>query len=401
MKYNQTAQFFTKVKHIFVPFVIIAICHICFLAFMYWLLVIKLNVYNVEDNFLYIFPMIISPWVPLFIWLRKRLKLLKLNTSGKRDPVTGIMMLNWVTIILPAFIAMLYMSTAIGKVTHLNYIGQIKDYPSTKYYFVDHYYIAKNFVHATRNYSISGKGNTDYNMHYYVCIPVFDNVFPDTTRVTAIRKGVDPKTLVFINKVPSTMEKLKKLPADSIRYMRYYNSTFTFLSKYGDAGKYGALIVYTRSYKFKQPPPVSKISPAAWLAVEYDRTISNRLAEIEKTAAFKNFGSEVNVQFKATDFNHFKYLSRLPNTRKSGNYTYAVTWRGDVTDDNPVILLPHYQRFEDRNGSKLAWIFGSFAIGCCLFLIILFCIPLKSVAKVRKSVKTESPQDGENSQTES
>lgn len=318
------------------------------------------------------------PWLPLLIWQRKSLKLLKLNTSGRRDPVTGILFVNWIAIMIPVFVAQSYMSTAIGKVTNLVLLGEIKNYEPTKYYTVEHYYINKNYLHVKTTFSISGKGNTDYNMNVYECIPVFDKLFPDTNRVAAIRNGVDQRVLVFINKKISSMDSLKRLPADSISYMKYY----PYLNKFGNAGKYGALVVYTKSYKFKKPLPLVKISPSGWLAIEHSKTISNSLSLEEKQSAFKDFIRQLSLTYIKTNFNGFKYLSRLPNTSRSINFTMTVISRGDVTDPNPVILSPHYDNFEDRNGNKLSWFFGALAIGWAVSLIILLCIPLRTALPV-------------------
>ena len=170
------------------------------------------------------------------------------------------------------------------------------------------------------------------------------------------------------------MDSLKKMPADSISYMKYYS----YLNKFGNAGKYGALVVYTKSYKFRRPFPLVKISPSGWLAIEHSETISNNLSLEEKQSAFKAFVRHLSLVYIKTDFNGFKYLSRLPNTPASINFTMAVTSRGDVTDTDPVILMPHYDRFADRNGNKLPWFFGALAIGWSVSLIILLCIPLRT-----------------------
>ncbi|MGN6178142.1 MAG: hypothetical protein ACTHNW_03120 [Mucilaginibacter sp.] len=348
---------------------------------MYWLLVIRLNIYNVEDNFGAIMAESAFPWLPLLLWQRKRLKLLKLNNSGRKDPITGILLVNWIVIMIPVFIAQSYMSTAIGKVTDLVILGQIKNYEPTKYYTVEHYYINKNYLHVKTTFTISGKGNANYNMNVYECIPIFDRLFPDTNRVAAIRNSVDQRVLVFINKKISSMDSLKKMPADSISYMKYY----PYLNKFGNAGKYGALVVYTKSYKFKKPLPLIKISPSGWLAIEHSKTISNSLSLEEKQSAFKAFIRYLSLAYIKTNFNGFKYLSRLPNTAISMNFTMAVTSRGDVTDYDPVILTPHYDRFEDRNGNKLPWFFGALLIGWTVSLIILLCIPLKTTLPAKST----------------
>jgi hypothetical protein len=381
-------QFATKFKLIFLPFVFVAVCTICLYTFLNWLLLIKLNAFKIDDIIVNLYIPMALPWLPLLIWLRPRIKLLKLKKGYKKDPVGGILFVNWISIGLPLIIAQVYISTATGKLTRLDYISQIYSSPTTKYYTVKHFYSNKSMVHLKATFDVSGKYSSDFNMTVYASVPVFDHVFPDTNRIAAIRNSVNAKSLIIINGKLSTILQLKKLPADSIRIMSYVNPSFV-MPKYGEAGKYGAIAVITKGYKTNSQLPLMKISPIAWLAVKYTKTISNQLSVAEKRESFQEFLSKNRTEFMQSPLDKFVYLGRLSYNKDFKNYEAAIYSLGDVVGGEPIILSPVYKPFADRNGNKLAWIFGSLGIGAGVFLLILQFIPLRNISDIQSYKSTE------------
>jgi len=352
------------------PFLIITLCTIAVYTFLNWLFVIRLGSIKIEDSTVNIIIPLVIAWIPLVIWMRPRIKLLDLNTSGRRDPVLGILLLNWAMITVPLIIAQLFMVTATGKLTSLNNIREIDDLPATKYYKVKHFCINKSLAHVVPVFKVSGKGNIDFDMSLYVAIPVFDHLFPDTNLIVAMRNELNPKGLVILNGKLSTMQQLKRLPADSIRLMRYLNPTLV-MPKYGDTGKYGALAAVTRGYNLKADLPPNKIFPVIWLAVKYSKTISNHVSVAEKQLKFKAFAIQSETDFRRTKFEKFIYLDRLPFNKDLFIYIKAVKAKGDAPDTDQVLLLPVFQSFEEHNGNKLSWLFLSLGMGTGIFLIIL------------------------------
>ncbi len=54
------------------------------------------------------------------------------------------------------------------------------------------------------------------------------------------------------------------------------------------------------------------------------------------------------------------------------NYLKAIEARSKQTaDDSFIVLEPIQEKYEDRNGNKFTWIFGSFGIG---FGVLLFAL---------------------------
>lgn len=376
-------QFAAKLKLIYLPFIFIAAGIIIIYTFLNWLVLIKLNLFKIDDGIINFFIPFFLPWIPLLIWMRPRIKLLKLKVVGRRDPIMGLLFLNWLTIGIPLVIAQEYIITVTGKMTHLDYISQILHEPPTKYYTVKKIYFNKNMVHVRSVYNISGKHKEYFDMTIYAAVPAFDHVFPDTNRIAAIRDSVNAKALIILNGKLSNMPQLKKLPADSIQLMRVLNPSMV-MPRYGDSGKYGALLVLTKGYHKKNLSiPISKISPVAWLALKFQRTVdNNNLSVKEKNGICKSFAFQSQMRFNAMQLNKFVYLDRVHNRNDLENYTEAITSRNDVMPvPDPAILLSVNEPFAAHNGHKLAWILGAFGIGAGLFLLILQFIKLNNNRK--------------------
>jgi membrane associated rhomboid family serine protease len=355
-------------------------------SFLNWLLFIRFQVFKVDEDVLNVIVPIVLPGIPISIWLRPRLKLLQLKSKGK-DALTGYIVMAWFVMLAPVLVAQAYMVTATGKLTKLDEISEIIHQPPTKYYMAKRFYINKHLTHSKSVFDISGKYDENLNMTIYASVPVFDHVFPDTNMIAAIRTSTDPRVLVIINGKVSSMQQLKKLPADSISRMRYVNATMV-MPKYGDAGKYGALAVITRGYKTNEKLPTAKIAPVAWLGVKFKKTISSHLSIPERKKRFEQFATACDSDFRREKLDEFIYLERTPNSKDTRYFMEAVRYPDDVEmTGEPIILIPLFEPFEARNGHKLAWVFGSLGIGSVLFLIFLLFKPMKTPAELRKQAK--------------
>ncbi|MFC0515743.1 hypothetical protein ACFFGT_16095 [Mucilaginibacter angelicae] len=363
-------QFKAKFKLIFLPFVFIGFCTVIIYTFLHWLLLIRFNVFTLQDKYADFFiPGAIGLVLPLALLFQK-LRRLKPYKTRLHDPITFLIMVGGFTFAVPICISQKYLASATGKLTYLDSMSEVHYLPPTKYYTVRQMYPNKNMAHIKVIFSLSGKNNSDFNMDAYTAVPVFDRIYPDTNRIATMRNRVNPKTLVIINDSLSNMSFLKKLPADSVRMMRYVNPSMV-MTKYGDAGKYGALAVVTWKYKFKKPPAVIKIAPAAWFVLKYHETVNNSLSLAEKNKEFTLFARNCKATFEHEPLTKFVYLARLPDDDDVINYLAALNSRDDVAMCEQTMLSPVYEPFEKRNGNKLAWIAGSFTIGAALFLLLL------------------------------
>ncbi|MES2809281.1 MAG: hypothetical protein V4619_11675 [Bacteroidota bacterium] len=117
--------------------------------------------------------------------------------------------------------------------------------------------------------------------------------------------------------------------------------------------------------------------PLVWIGIKYQKTISNRLSEEEKTRAFEAFAKQSEIDFDNRDLTTFTYLDRIGPNRELSFFADAITFSG-VNDAPFIVLVPRWSRFEDRNGDKDLWLIGSLLFGALLFTITVSLIPLKA-----------------------
>ncbi len=366
-----------KLRTIFLPYVIINVDLIILYTFLNWLLIVKFGAVKLEENIANIVIPILLPWIPLIIWLRPRLKLLNLRTSGRNNPIAFIIYMCGIVMVFPIVMSQLYMATATGKLTPLNYMSDINYKTPTKYYTVKHFYVAKNVAHIKPVFMVTGKYNTGFEMSIYAAVPVFDHLFPDTNMIAAMRDNLNAKGLVIIDGKLSSIQQLKRLPADSIRKMRYLNPSLV-MPKYGDTGKFGALIVATRHFKIHSEAPPPKIEPAAWLTVKYTTIINNHFSVAEKDRRYKKFIRHCDSVFRRARIDGFVYLEKPHYNKEIQYYLDAIKSRGDVADVFPVVLAPVYDSYANKNGHTLVWAFASLIIGSGLFLLVISLIKFKA-----------------------
>jgi len=174
-----------KIQLIFIPFLKIAFVYISSYLLIYWLLFIRLNTdlipEDVRDSVLPLF----IPFIPVLIWLRPKIKLLKLsNWQGKRGRLPGLyFFVASLAMGVPTLLAQDYMETDLGRLINLGSISSLNNFKSSKYYTLHNYYIDK------RNYGVSkyefvntgSHGSKNTVMRIFIVLPVFDKI-DDTIR---------------------------------------------------------------------------------------------------------------------------------------------------------------------------------------------------------------------------
>lgn len=110
--------------------------------------------------------------------------------------------------------------------------------------------------------------------------------------------------------------------------------------------------------------------PKFWYGVKYHEQISNKISDEEKESKYQAFYNSCIKKMNKYDFHSLDHFERKPNSDARVNYLKAIEARTKQTADGSFIVLePIQEKYEDRNGNKFAWIFGSFGIG---FAILLF-----------------------------
>jgi len=113
-----------------------------------------------------------------------------------------------------------------------------------------------------------------------------------------------------------------------------------------------------------------------WLGKKYSKTISNKKSNEEKDAIYKEFADQCQQEFDSTNFRNFYYLEVLGNNEDHDEYNATIKKSTIVRYRDPIVFKAISNPFEERNGNKLPWIFGSMAIGSAIFLIFLLILKL-------------------------
>jgi len=326
-------------------------------------------------------------WIPVYIWLGPRVKILDLTARGFRsDPFAGFMLLSSMFILAPTIFAQVYLETATGKLTHLERISQIDSVAQTKFYSVKTFYADKRLVRFKPRIVISNK-SSDFDMYLYAAVPVYES--NHVSKSYNYRIGVKGDTastnnaLLVINGRPSSRDTLRSINPRAIRHIRMIKGE-PAKRLFGKKAANGAILIETIS--FTGPDTLQTISddngdykPYAWLAIRYLKTISNKLSQDEKNKAYQKFANESEADLKAKPLDNFTYLDRIPYSDDMKSYLAAVNSERYSPVSSPKnLLLPVYEAFDKRNGSKLPWIFGSFGIGSAIFMLLLLWKPLRS-----------------------
>ncbi|WP_243348635.1 rhomboid family intramembrane serine protease [Parabacteroides sp. FAFU027] len=127
----------------------------------------------------------------------------------------------------------------------------------------------------------------------------------------------------------------------------------------------------------------------AYLGIEFDDRISNRLSNEEKDRLSKQFAEMSIVKFNAMPLSGYTYFERIGNSDEHKEYNKAVHRGTYAGDKEELILTGSNEPFESRCGDRFAWIFGSFGIGAGLFLLMVSLVKLEQTDKRRLDIQTK------------
>ncbi|MFB9842465.1 hypothetical protein [Mucilaginibacter ginsenosidivorans] len=379
-------SFVVKFRLIFVPYLIVSTGTIVIYSFLRWLLFIKSNAIVVDEDILNFWAPCFLVWIPIYIWLGPRIKILDLTARGVRsDPFAGFMLLGSMAVLAPTVLAQTYLETATGKLTKLDRISQIDSVAQTKFYSVKTFYADKKLARFKPYIAITNK-SSNFDMSLYLVVPVYNSNHVIKKYSYRIGKKGDTATmnnaLLVINGHPSLNDTLSWINPRSIKHIRMiYGETAKRL--FGERAAKGAVLVETVPYT--GPDTLQTIindngsyKPYSWFAIRYFKTVKNNLSSEGKDKAYQQFVKESQADFNDKPLDKFTYLDRVPYGNDIKKYIAAINAEIYSPVSTPKnILVPIYESFDKRNGSNLPWIFGSFGIGSAVLLLLLLWKPLR------------------------
>jgi rhomboid protease GluP len=300
----------TKLRLIYFPFLLLGIGLTASYTFVNWLFIMKLHLIVLKTEMTNFWIPFILPWLPILIWHRKRIKLLRINNKG-RDPATALSMLAAFAIIAPLIIAQEFMVTNSGTLTTLNNAGEMTLSKDSRYYKIQYYAIDRSYTRSHFTREVTGKTDNHLDFTLYLVSPLYD-------------KGHIP------------------------------------VSNQDSAA-----------------------SPVAWVCKKYTKQISNNLSPDEKQEKKEAFITDCQKDYQSEPVTGYTYFDEIPYSNDYIGYKKAAENSNRYQDNGHLhLLVPQSEPFENRNGNKLPWIFGSFAIGAVVYFLILLFIPLDE-AKVK------------------
>lgn len=384
----------TKLRYIYLPFLVIAIVCITGYTFLNWLLIVKMELINVNETYINFGVPFVLPWIPIIIWLRPHIKQLKLKQKSGKDSVDFYVFIVSFAICVPTIIAQEYLKTATGKLTQLENAAQIKQHPKTKYYTIKNFYIDKNQIRISRNVEVSGKYNEHLDFYIYVVCPIYakPNSIASAKHKPILKKPVNNQPLIIINGklAEQSLAELDTNNIKSIQILKNPAATAIF----GDRAKNGAILIKTKKAIQEQGSDINdnaKRNPEAWLGVKYNTQVSNHLSDDDKEQAYQDFNKDSFEKFKQANLNNFQYLDRIGVNDSHKGYEKAIQPGASLpTQQSPIIFEAVNEPFEARNGNKLPWIFGSFGIGAGVFLIMILIPGIRNESVFHKQAETIS-----------
>jgi rhomboid protease GluP len=173
-------DFIIKFKLIYTRFLLITVGCLVIYSFLTWLFIYHFSLLDLNETLIKFGLPFCLPVIPIFIWLRPRIKLLALKT--KTGDLPGLYyFISWIAIAVPVLLGQEYLSTASGELTVLKSITEFNSKPITKYYELSKHFIDKRHATVYRKAEAGGKNNEYLTFYIYVACPVLkDTLNVDT-----------------------------------------------------------------------------------------------------------------------------------------------------------------------------------------------------------------------------
>ena len=169
--------FSIRMRLIYLPFLVIVASFILVYSSLDWLFLVKFEL-PVNEEVVHIWLPMLLPWIPVFIWLSPRIRLLVLKDKKGNLPFLYRFVAGF-AIAIPTIIAQGYIVTATGTLTQLQNINEINATALSKYYKLKTHFVDKRNVAVYHRTETSGKYNETLEFYIDVACPILP--VPDTS----------------------------------------------------------------------------------------------------------------------------------------------------------------------------------------------------------------------------
>ncbi|HWK07043.1 MAG TPA: hypothetical protein VNS58_25585 [Puia sp.] len=322
-----------KIRFIFLPFLWIAAGFMLVYSFLDWWLVMRPCSLWISEELAYFGLPFVLPWIPVLIWLRPRIKLLKIKARNVLPyAMVAAFAIGGMTILLQ-----LYIDTATGQQTNLPKISQIGENKPTKYYAFQDYYVAKELAQTINRRYVTGKVNSQHlNFDIFIVVPLLDK------EVFVAPPSSDGGKGTLIGEAPEVTPKAA--------------TEITQRQGRGDAS-----------------PAHDPLGPQAWLCVRYTKQLSNDHDPSIKDVLWDEFFRASWEDFRKEGPGREDYLERTGNNQDRTYYEKAIKKSPLYTPSSGTltILTLHPGPFAQRNGKRLTHFLAVCGFGALIWLLML------------------------------
>lgn len=168
------------------------------------------------------------------------------------------------------------------------------------------------------------------------------------------------------------VEKSRYYELTNFSVANYYGGTYTDFRQSGKYNQYLNFDIFFVTPILKDTSERIDNIPKYWYGVNFKEQISNKISSEEKEKKYQAFYDECIEKMNKYEFHSLDHFERKPTSDDRQNYLKAIEARTKQTaNDGFIVLEPIKEKYEDRNGNKFAWIFGSFGIGLAVLLFAL------------------------------
>lgn len=234
---------FEKLRYIFIPYLYVSIFCIATCSL--------LNLYfgqtgngSLSENTLQLWIPTVFPFLPLSIWIWRRIKWLMLERKIGRDLHGFYFFIAWISIMIPNMLSQFYITEVVGKCTSLASITELNTKAHTKFYQLRRYQLDKSRAAVQTSSEVTGKNKSTLIYSMYITVPIYESKTDTLCPIAWLgwkdkisisnHDSQGEKTIVYNNFVRQTEGQFTQVRLEGFRYLRRIGNNED-LEKYGDA----------------------------------------------------------------------------------------------------------------------------------------------------------------------
>ena len=257
-----------KIREIYIPFLIVSIGFVFFYILFRWIFDIELGILPLKENLLNFWLPIILPWIPVLIWLRRRLRIL--NLRGKSDNGYFFYQIVMVAAMaIPIINSQDYITKNSYDLKEVYSAGEIQQWKDEKYFDISSFNLDKNAAVSYATARTSGRQNQNLNLSLYVAVP-FEN-YQSIWYGVKYRKRLDNNASQAIKNLE--YRRFEKASETDFLNHNFYGAKYFEKIGYSD-DKDGYLEAIQREYSGLKNEEIIVLIP---VTEEFDKRLGNSL----------------------------------------------------------------------------------------------------------------------------